>query len=87
MNIYLNILIVVCFIALSLCIRMLIRNQRVCDFRNKVNRLCHKYSTKHSVCDWSIYNSMASYDSMLWSTKPLELKYWLSKNDIYKLLN
>ena len=42
------------------------RNKRVCDFSLKILEK-----------DYKTYDKLPSYEKMVWSFKPLKLKYWI----------
>jgi hypothetical protein len=61
-------LLILAFIGVIFGIYFLIRSNRVYDLRIKILYI-----------DMKVYDSLPSYDKMLWSFKSLNLKNWLSK--------
>jgi hypothetical protein len=75
------------FLIIAIAVLALIRNYRVFVFRNRVNRLCHKYSNKHigdNAYLWA-YDVMPDYDEMFRSLKPLRLETFFDDETIKKL--
>ena len=77
-------------LAVLVCFYILYRNNKVCDFRIKINRLDSKYCQKiidegGDYTGHKIYNSMVNYSAMLYNIKKLTLENYLSKEDIDKL--
>ncbi len=59
---------ILAFIGFIFLLFFWIRNNRVCNLRIKI---------LHT--DMKVYDSLPSYDKMLWSFKSLKLKNWLPK--------
>jgi hypothetical protein len=66
------------------------RNEKVCRFRNDLNRRCYRWSMQHldedSAYNW-LYDELPSYESMVFSFKPLDLEHWLTAEQIERLNN
>jgi len=79
-------------VLLIFCFVILIRNDRVCAFRIKVNELCGAYNIRRinegkfgiDSREWA-YDNLPSYDKMLYSFKKLRLETYLSDELIKKL--
>ena len=69
------------------------RNNKVFSFRLSILDLAHEYVKKHnysleSKWAYSWYDAiLPSYNTMLYSFKPLELKYWVDETTINKLMS
>ena len=92
-----TLIVVAILIVLTIALNKLLkRNRQVAAFRHKINHACHTWSIQnlHSIIEeketsayeW-LYKKMPPYDAMLYSTKPLEYKYWFDEKDIKKLLS
>jgi len=60
--------IIYCVLQIVKNTRLLKRNEKVCDYRTRILRR-----------SMSEYESLPSYDEMLYSSKPLEDIYWINK--------
>lgn len=82
-------------LALSFSTILLYRSHLTFKLRNRINQLCYEYSLeniekivvkeKTSAYDW-IYDGLPTYSQMVWSFKPLRLKYWIPEMDLAELL-
>lgn len=62
-------------------------------FRKKINYMCKDWSLLHvsdddyeSAYDWC-YSTLPTFNKMVYSFKPLKLKYWLAEDVIKKIKN
>ena len=88
-----NIFLTMLIIAFLGCVYILIRNNKVCKFRNYIANLiyskgCDMMNNGASYQDvsplWDILTNI-SYDKMLYSFKPLKMEYWFTEEEL-KLL-
>ena len=93
---FLDIFIVLLILFTILCLYFLIRNNKVCEFRISIgNKIYNNFLIliEDSVEEAGKYYTSAckevcnkyTYDQMLYSFKPLKLKYWFTEEEI-KLL-
>lgn len=58
----------------------------VAEFRNKILEMCFHYDADAISWDISslaaVYDSLPSYNEMLWSFRPLKLSEWLTQEQI-----
>lgn len=90
------IIIIFFIVTLSLVIYMPIRNNKVYDFRQKVNNLCHDWAMKNidklvsgeetSAYEW-FWGEMPSYNAMMYSIKPLNYENWFTEESLNKMFN
>ena len=72
---------------------LLMRNDKVCEFRQKVIKLCHERNlveiynlSPNRINCWQLfYNKLPSYESMLHSFKPLKLETYFTEEEIREL--
>jgi len=69
------------------------KTYNVLYFREKINFACRDWNLLHlndddyeSAYDWC-YNTLPTFNKMVYSFKPLKLKYWLTEDMIKKLKN
>jgi hypothetical protein len=80
----LEILYLLCCIVIPLGLYVAIRAHKVLQFRILINRanggyLRNEYPDRPLYyCHWEIYDSMACFERMVCSIKPLKPEYWLS---------
>lgn len=88
-----NIILTMLIIAFWGCAYILIRNNKVCKFRNYIANLiyfkgCDMINDGASLKDvsplWDMLNDI-SYDEMLYSFKPLKMECWFTEEEL-KLL-
>ena len=71
-------LLLVSIIGIGVCCYMLWRNNKVCDFRIKIIE-------SGSLANWhqvKMLHDKYTHDQMLYSIKPLKLKYWFTEQEI-----
>lgn len=67
------------------------RGDKVIEFRCMIRELCFEYSLRHpphckmSSYDW--FTNKYTFKQMLFSIKPLKLKYWYTKEELDKIYN
>lgn len=66
------------------------RADKVIEFRCMIRELCFEYSFCHPHCkmssfDW--FTNKYTFKQMLFSIKPLKLKYWYTKEELDKICN
>lgn len=68
------------------------RNNEVRDFKMNVSNLCYERAIRiikqkkwDNLPDWYLYDKLPSYDSMLWSFKPLKLESYYTEEEIKEL--
>ena len=83
---------ILCICGIIVWIYLLYRNQKVAQFRKKINQMCYDYNTHHinlgskrdSAWDWC-FDKMPSYDKMLFSIKKVKLESFLTEDQIKRL--
>ena len=82
-------LVALLFIILSIFI--LCRNDKVYTFRIDIISMCHRYNMYHVIrCleytdAYSRFLDKYTYNRMIFSFKPLKLKYWFTEEEIKEL--
>ena len=85
----LEILLVILFIGIIISSYFLCRNDKVCTFRCTITNL--EYArTKEAIHqglhhEYRNLHDKYTYDQMLYSIKPLKLKYWFTEEEIHYL--
>jgi len=73
---------------IGFCVRQLIRNNQVHDFKREMLDIADKWTRKNdykdSALDW-FYDELPSYNAMMLSFKKLTLENWATKEQIEKL--
>lgn len=84
-----ELLLIVLAIILLFCFYILFRNELVCDFLCKISRL--ELTRSEEAEKQGLYfkfrhlSNKYSYNEILYSFKPLKLKYWFTKEEIHYL--
>jgi len=84
-------IIIIGIISLIVGIALLIRNERVCNFRLECNKLCFDYNIRHKTkalsdeCAWTWFFGKYEYNDFMKSFKPLKLENWYTQELIEKI--
>lgn len=83
------IMILLLFVLIT-CDYLQYRGDKVIEFRCMIIELCFQYALRHPHCkmssfDWFI--DKYTFKQMLFSIKPLKLKYWYTKEELDKICN
>lgn len=93
-DIFVGRILIVLVIADLASIYMLYRNYKTMLFFEKTNALCLNWDKIHivdivkgkEICAYTwFYDKLPKYDKVLFSLKPIKLKYWMSEPKITKL--
>lgn len=91
MLIFPAILIALAFTFLFLCVRDLMRNDKVYEFKGMIIKMAHDYNMRHitergkvkNAHDW--FTDKHSYEALLRSWKPLTLETWYTEEELTKI--
>lgn len=85
--------IIICYIGIYKCDKLLQRNNEVAKFRNMLIDMAHGYNMRHikelkledvhKVWDWFV--DKWTYDELLHSSKPLTLEEWYTPEEIERI--
>lgn len=78
------------FVALMVCKYLIYRNEKVLEFRLMILDICAEYLNNHTdskINDVDRFANKYTDRQLLYSIKPLKLKYWYTKEELDKILN
>ena len=82
------IMILLLFVLIT-CDYLQYRERKVWEFRSRINELCIQYMIRHPLYEsyeMDLYYNKYTFKQMLFSIKPLKLKYWYTKEELEKFL-
>lgn len=83
------IMILLLFVLIT-CDYLQYRERKVWEFRSMIKELCIQYMLRHPFCEtyeMDLFYNKYTFKQMLFSIKPLKLKYWYTKEDLEKIFN